>query len=453
MHKKIFLLLACIINIALSGAQDKQSHIKALGEALPPKVLQKIVLDYLSDDLIKIHTFKMKTDVSSLAFSPDSKVLAFTDHKQTELWHIQPEIKQLQAIPLFEGWGAYVKSFLIDMGAMPLAFSSDGLYLATKKSPKSVQIWEKENDKYVRKQVLETPMGISWFTFSPLVNYFAEGHYMNFTTLWRISNKLFQMNETIISTYWGKLPPEIINYIISRESEAAQNGVHALTFSPTGKYLALGMHNKVKIFQYYDPEKSHHIVIPAEEMKNFGSEPRYRYIEDLVDETTRERNFTVTRDKINLAEVPHPTAFASHWNFIRSIAFSPDGTLLATVADSENNVKLWKLNKNTFELHTSLEIPKDIKMVAFSPDGNRLAVCSNNTIQVWDIANKKQIYSLEFPDTVNAIAYSRDGNYFAVAYGKIVELYQAKASIWKLNQEAGKTQKANAENQMVIEVD
>jgi hypothetical protein len=72
-----------------------------------------------------------------------------------------------------------------------------------------------------------------------------------------------------------------------------------------------------------------------------------------------------------------------HNNGITSVAFSPDGTRLASASD-ENTVKVWGaaagLEKLTLKGHTS-----KVTSVAFSSDGSRLASASEDkTLKVWD---------------------------------------------------------------------
>lgn len=91
-----------------------------------------------------------------------------------------------------------------------------------------------------------------------------------------------------------------------------------------------------------------------------------------------------------------------------AVAFSPNGTILATGA------QLWDIRTNrniaTLEGHTH-----GIVSWAFSPDGKMIASGSyDGTVKLWDIATKRDIATFEgHMDSVNSVAFSPDGKKIA----------------------------------------
>ncbi|HRS14606.1 MAG TPA: WD40 repeat domain-containing protein, partial [Candidatus Bipolaricaulis sp.] len=70
--------------------------------------------------------------------------------------------------------------------------------------------------------------------------------------------------------------------------------------------------------------------------------------------------------------------------WVRSVAFSPDGTVLASGSD-DGTIKLWDVTSGT-GLRTLTGHTYPVNSVAFSPDGKTLASGSNDgTVLLWDV--------------------------------------------------------------------
>jgi len=127
-----------------------------------------------------------------------------------------------------------------------------------------------------------------------------------------------------------------------------------------------------------------------------------------------------------LEQVPGPRGpqpaliLKGHAFTVSSIAFSPDGRLLASasngreVADTSGEVKVWDLKAGRQVL--SLRGHKyGVWKVAFSPDGKRLASAgTDEVVKVWDVATGKELLTLRgHTADVYGVAWSPDGKSIA----------------------------------------
>jgi len=95
-----------------------------------------------------------------------------------------------------------------------------------------------------------------------------------------------------------------------------------------------------------------------------------------------------------------------------SIAFSPDGTMLASA--SHDGVKLWEVG-GWGEIRT-LTGSQDTESVAFSPDGRMLATATGSTVKLWDVVSGNELRTLP-AGPVRTVAFSPDGRTLAAGAG------------------------------------
>jgi uncharacterized protein with WD repeat/tetratricopeptide (TPR) repeat protein len=113
-----------------------------------------------------------------------------------------------------------------------------------------------------------------------------------------------------------------------------------------------------------------------------------------------------------------------HLAWVQEVAFSPDGTRLATGCD-DKMAQIW-------DAATGAEISRlnhhsDVKTVAFSPDGTRLATGGSNSLaRIWDAATGAKLLEFQHDSLVWAVAFSPDGTRLATgSRDKLARIWDA----------------------------
>jgi WD40 repeat protein len=112
------------------------------------------------------------------------------------------------------------------------------------------------------------------------------------------------------------------------------------------------------------------------------------------------------------------TNAAEEYFRIESIAFSPDGTILAT-GKVAGPIQIWRLSDGALiTTFTTEESPyMDYYDIEFSPNGQLLASASDNgLIRLWKVADGSLVREIDLDITVYSLSFSQDGDKIAIAY-------------------------------------
>jgi WD40 repeat protein len=89
--------------------------------------------------------------------------------------------------------------------------------------------------------------------------------------------------------------------------------------------------------------------------------------------------------------------FEGHRDAVRSLALSPDGRFLATGAD-DREIRWWDFWSGqllaVLKGHTS-----PVTGLAFTREGGLVSGSWNNTVKLWDLSRKRQVWSVEVPNS------------------------------------------------------
>jgi len=116
-----------------------------------------------------------------------------------------------------------------------------------------------------------------------------------------------------------------------------------------------------------------------------------------------------------------------HKNLISSVAFSPNGEVIASGSD-DKTIKLWQVQDGQ-EIVTLAGHANSVHTVVFSPDGKILASSSHDkTIKLWRMKDAQEIRTLSgHINSVYGLAFSPDGETVASSsWDKTIKLWRVK---------------------------
>jgi WD40 repeat protein len=121
---------------------------------------------------------------------------------------------------------------------------------------------------------------------------------------------------------------------------------------------------------------------------------------------------------------------------VTQIEWLPDGSGLLLL--SVDGLSLLEFDGEELQLQDRLEGSSEIDSIAFSPDGSLLAAGANNGVVIWDMATQEPIHTLnQITGGKTSLAWSPDGVLLAVAGPEQINLWDAQSGEYLLAFEGG----------------
>jgi WD40 repeat protein/tRNA A-37 threonylcarbamoyl transferase component Bud32 len=195
-----------------------------------------------------------------------------------------------------------------------------------------------------------------------------------------------------------------------QELLALKGAARSVAFSPDGKRLASAS-NGVRVF---DAQTGQELLALQGDYASVAYSPDGKRLAGVDGKAVKVWEAQTGRELLSLK---------GHTDFVRTVAFSPDGARLAS-GSWDKAVKVWEAQTGqelfTFKGHTG-----ELYSVAFSPDGKRLASASDDgTLKVWEAQTGQELLALKV--YANSVAYSPDGKRLAGVDGKAVKVWEAQ---------------------------
>ncbi|NMG05524.1 NB-ARC domain-containing protein [Brasilonema sp. UFV-L1] len=358
--------LLCQLQTNLSGYDF--SDLKVWQAYLQDVNLHNV--NFTGADLAKSVFAQQLTQILSIAFSPDGRMLATGDSNgELRLW----QVADSKLLLICKGHTGWVHS---------VAFSPDGRMLASGSSDQTLKLWDAKDGRCL-KTLTGHNQRVRSVAFSPDGRMLGSG------------------SSDCTVRFWDVNSGECLKILSGHTSY-----IWSVAFSPDGMMLASGSDDRmVKLWDVRTGECFKTLLGHTYWVRSIAFSPDGKTL------ATGGSDWTVKLwDIRNGIEMK---ILSGHNQRIRAVAFSPDGSILAS-GSGDHTVKLWDVSTGrclkTLHGHSSR-----LTAIAFSPDGTILASGGEDqAVRCWDVSDGKCLKTWQgYASWVQSVAFSPNGTILA----------------------------------------
>ena len=382
--------------------------------------------------------------VYDIAFSIDGKTLASADRNNyVRFWDVDTGKNLLKMGVGGQGWGAKA-----------VAYSSDGVTLASGDGSGNVQLWGARTGKHW--QTLGGHRnGVNTVTFSPSGTVLASGGNDNKIMLWDaftgehlrtleghtspvLSVSFSPDKKTLASASWTEIKFWNTNTQLVHTIEGHTRSIFSATFSPDGNLIASGdSGGRIMLWNPNSGKLIHtfqrngmavRAVAFSSDSSMLASGHKSQARED---QHIKLWNVLTRSELYAFDEHSYPSTGSSEDQGVFSVAFSPDGTTLAS--GGAEYIYLWNVQTGERRQRLNPDGSGIIYSISFSSDGQTLVSAlahdrwNRGSIDLWLPRTGRRLRNI-FEGHSYAAAFSPDGSIVAGSVGDKVRFWDFRSS-------------------------
>ncbi|MGK7896324.1 MAG: caspase family protein [Xenococcus sp. (in: cyanobacteria)] len=387
--------------------------------------------------------------IEAMAFSPtnSSQLATVSSDRTAKVWDIIT--------------GNLIARFEHDATIDTVIFSPDGQTLSTATVDCTMHLWLISEKREIGRVIHQNQ--INGVLFSQEGDYILTASDDRTVRFWKTNNDLevkifphtsdvksisFSVDGNYLATAEDNHTVQLWNWHTCQKMSEFSNEtyINAMTLSADGRYLAVADQlsrqggYKVSIWDVFKKQKIKEDLWHKDIVNALAFSPNGSYLATASGSIWANKGFEEKDNAVRLWDVVsgRPPISIPHQSEVHSITFSLDGTYWASGC-ADGTVHLFTINSSQpifSKAHLSNAPIKTITSIAFSPDGQLLATGSQDaTVRFWEIATGAEIGNkcIHCQNPVNSVAFSPDGNYLLTAISMLWKSENAMAQIWKID--------------------